>query len=279
MAIGLTFVIANGDIDLSVGSVLALSGSTAAFLMKFMGWAPSAGRRSAASPPALLAGCVNGLLATVRFCLPAFVATLGMFYIARGLAAWLVAGRQLCQLPGELQPDRPQADRGAARASAIEPAPGGLLYDVASALSTQSILLVVLALDRRHRARPRPPSATWSTPPAATARAAEYAGIDTDAVRFWSLVFCAACASLAGLIYVAYFRSFNPSAGQLRELDGIASVIIGGGSIFGGYGTIIGSLAGAPSSRSCARCSRCRSSCPTAPRSSCRSTGSMSSSA
>jgi ribose transport system permease protein len=50
---------------------------------------------------------------------------------------------------------------------------------------------------------------------------------------------------MAGLINIAYFRSFNPVAGQFRELDGIASVIIGGGSIFGGYGTIIGALAGA----------------------------------
>jgi ribose transport system permease protein len=50
---------------------------------------------------------------------------------------------------------------------------------------------------------------------------------------------------MAGIVNVACFRSFNPVAGQFRELDAIASVIIGGGSIFGGYGTIIGSLAGA----------------------------------
>ena len=49
---------------------------------------------------------------------------------------------------------------------------------------------------------------------------------------------------MAGIINVAYFRSFNPVAGQFRELDAIASVIIGGGSIFGGYGTMIGALAG-----------------------------------
>jgi ribose transport system permease protein len=50
---------------------------------------------------------------------------------------------------------------------------------------------------------------------------------------------------MAGIINVAFFRSFNPVAGQFRELDAIASVIIGGGSIFGGFGTVIGSLAGA----------------------------------
>src|SRR5581483_11943557 len=76
-------------------------------------------------------------------------------------------------------------------------------------------------------------------------RAASYAGINTGRVRFLSFLFCSLCAACAGVIYVAYYRSFNPSAGQLRELDAIASVIIGGGSIFGGYGTIAGSLAGA----------------------------------
>ena len=59
MAVGMTYVIANGDIDLSVGAVLALSGSTAAFLMKFMGWRPWP-PGSAASSAGLLAGCLNG---------------------------------------------------------------------------------------------------------------------------------------------------------------------------------------------------------------------------
>ena len=76
-------------------------------------------------------------------------------------------------------------------------------------------------------------------------RAAGYAGINTRRIRFIALLFCALCATMAGLINIAYFRSFNPVAGVNRELDGIASVIIGGGSIFGGYGTIIGALAGA----------------------------------
>ena len=76
-------------------------------------------------------------------------------------------------------------------------------------------------------------------------RAAAYAGINTNRVRFLALLFSALCATMAGIINVAYFRSFNPVAGQFRELDAIAAVIIGGGSIFGGYGTMIGALAGA----------------------------------
>ena len=76
-------------------------------------------------------------------------------------------------------------------------------------------------------------------------RAAAYAGINTNRVRFLALLLAALCATMAGIINVAYFRSFNPVAGQFRELDAIAAVIIGGGSIFGGYGTMIGALAGA----------------------------------
>ncbi|MGH2830541.1 MAG: ABC transporter permease, partial [Dongiaceae bacterium] len=76
-------------------------------------------------------------------------------------------------------------------------------------------------------------------------RAAGYAGINTDRVRFLSLLLSAMLASLAGLIYVAFYRSYNPTAGALRELDVIAATVIGGASIFGGYGSVVGALAGA----------------------------------
>ena len=76
-------------------------------------------------------------------------------------------------------------------------------------------------------------------------RAASFAGVNTRRVRFTALVLSSTCAAFAGVIYDALYRSFIPTAGQLWELDAISSVIIGGGSIFGGYGTMIGSLAGA----------------------------------
>ena len=97
LAIGLTYVIACGDIDLSVGAVLALAGAATAFAMKVMGFDPWT-----AVLMGLLAGTAAGLvnaLITVGFDLPAFIATLGMFYIARGLAAWIVAGKQLTGFP------------------------------------------------------------------------------------------------------------------------------------------------------------------------------------
>ncbi len=75
-------------------------------------------------------------------------------------------------------------------------------------------------------------------------RAAAYAGIKTGRVRFLSLVLAGTCAAMAGIINVAYFRSFNPVAGQFRELDAIAAVIIGGTLLSGGRGTLIGSILG-----------------------------------
>ena len=240
VATGLTFVMANGDIDLSVGSVLAMSGATAAFLMKEMDVAPLVAV-IVAMLVGTLAGVVNGLI-TVRFRLPAFVATLGMFYVARGVGAWLVAGRQL----SEFSPDFNLIGRSiydVLDGIGIPPAPG-LFELVAKAFSAQTLLMGVLAV-LAAIVLGKTPIGQMVYAVGGNERAARYSGINTGAVRFWSLVFSAICASIAGVIYVAYLRSFNPSAGVGRELDGISSVIIGGGSIFGGYGTILGALAGA----------------------------------
>jgi ribose transport system permease protein len=241
LAVGLTFVIANGDIDLSVGSVLAMSGAVAAFLMKQLGVDPWVAVFAALSAGAV-AGVINALV-TVRFGLPAFVATLGMFYMARGIAAWLVSGRQLSGFPEVFNLIGRKLIE-ALRYFDVAPEPGSFLFSIAAALSVQTIFMVVIA----GLAGIFLGYTIWGQQVYATGgnlRAAEYSGINTARVRFFSLMFSALCAAFAGVIYIAFYRSFIPTAGQFRELDAIAAVIIGGGSIFGGYGTIIGSLAGA----------------------------------
>ena len=240
LAIGVTFVIANGDIDLSVGSVLALSGATAAFMMKNLGADPVVAVLVAFAA-GTLAGMINGVL-TTRFGLPAFVATLGMFYMARGIGAWMVAGRQLSQFPESFNLTGRKLIE-LLRYWGVAPN-SGLGYDIAAALSLQTLIMMVIALIAS-LVLAFTPIGQMVMAVGGNRRAADYAGINTNRVRFRSLVFCSMCASLAGVIYIAFFRSFNPSAGQLRELDAIAAVIIGGGSIFGGYASIIGSLAGA----------------------------------
>jgi ribose transport system permease protein len=240
VATGLTFVIANGDIDLSVGSVLAFSGATAAFMMKEMGAEPLTAVLAAIAG-GVLCGTVSGIV-TVRFRLPSFVSTLGMYYIARGLGAWMVAGRQLSGFSESFNligRNLYEVLDGIGMA----PAPG-LFATVALAVSAQTLFMLLLAVIAGI-VLAKTPLGQMVYAVGGNERAARYSGIDTGAVRFSALVFSAICASFAGVIYVAYLRSFNPSAGIGRELDGISSVIIGGGSIFGGYGTVLGALAGA----------------------------------
>ena len=240
LTVGLTYVIACGDIDLSVGAVLAFAGSTAAYFLKVLGADPIT-----AVAMALLAGAFAGAintLVTVGFGLPAFIATLGMFYIARGLAAWLVAGQQLTgwtesfNLLGRKVGD-------VLRYLALAP-PSGILRAIVDVVSIQTVwLIVVAALAGIALGYTTFGQKIYAT--GGNRRAADYAGINTNRVRAIALLLSALCATMAGIINIAFFRSFNPVAGQFRELDAIAAVIIGGGSIFGGYGTIIGSLAGA----------------------------------
>jgi ribose transport system permease protein len=221
--------------------VLALAGSTTAFLMKMEG-APPLVAGLCGFFAGTLAGCVNGFLAT-KARLPAFVATLCMFYIARGIAAWLVAGRQLNQFPESYNLLGRKLIE-VLRAWGYQPVPGTFVANLAAALSTQTLILFVLAIIFAVILW-KSPFGYMVTATGGNRRAAGYAGINTDRVRFTSLLLASMLASLAGLVYVAFYRSYNPSAGTLRELDVIAAVVIGGGSIFGGYGSVLGALAGA----------------------------------
>jgi ribose transport system permease protein len=240
LTVGLTYVIACGDIDLSVGAVLALAGSTTAYCLKALGADPFTAVTMGMTA-GILAGAVNALV-TVGFGLPAFIATLGMYYIARGLAAWLVAGQQLTGWSENINL------LGRKIGDILDyldlPPPPGFLRAVTDVVSVQTVWLVIVAaiagMVLGYTILGQKVYATGGN-----RRAADYAGINTNRVRVIALMLSALCATMAGIINVAFFRSFNPVAGQFRELDAIASVIIGGGSIFGGYGTIIGSLAGA----------------------------------
>ena len=240
IAIGLTYVIAAGDIDLSVGSVIALAAGSSAFAVKALGLDPATAMVMGLSA-GLLAGVINGLL-TVALGLPAFIATLGMFYVARGAAAWITSGQQLTGF----QEGFNLIGRKIGDVINILglPPPPDWLSPITDALSIQTVWMVLVAIIAGVVIAYMPfGQQLYAT--GGNRRAADYAGINTKRVRFIAMVFCALCATMAGLINVAYFRSFNPIAGQFRELDGIAAVIIGGGSIFGGFGTVIGALAGA----------------------------------
>jgi ribose transport system permease protein len=240
LAVGLTFVMANGDIDLSVGSVLALSGAVAAVIMKDTSWGPLAAVGGGILA-GVVAGVINGWL-TAYVGLPAFIATLGTFYWARGIGSSIVAGTQLNGFPESFN----LIGRNLYEfldVMGVAPT-GGLWLAVAKAVSVQTIFVLLVALIAgivlAHTTFGEKVYAIGGNE-----RAANFAGINTRRVRFTSFLISSICAACAGIIYDAFYRSFIPTAGQLRELDSISSIIIGGGSIFGGYGTMIGSLAGA----------------------------------
>jgi ribose transport system permease protein len=240
LSVGLTFVMANGDIDLSVGSVLALSGAVAAVIMKDTSWGPFAAVVGGILS-GVFAGIVNGWL-TAYLGLPAFIATLGTFYWARGVGSSIVAGTQLNGFPESFNLIGRDLFE-LLNVFGVAPAPG-LWRAIAEAVSVQTIFVLVVALVAGIVLA----TTTFGQKVYAIGgneRAASLAGVNTRRVRFTALVMSSTCAAFAGIIYDAFYRSFIPTAGQLRELDAISSVIIGGGSIFGGYGTMIGSLAGA----------------------------------
>jgi len=240
IAIGLTYVIAAGDIDLSVGAVLALAGSATAYSLKVLELDPGSAMLVGLTI-GLLAGVVNGVL-TVAFGLPAFIATLGMFYMARGFATYIVTGQQLTGW-NETYNMIGRKITDILDFTGYEQ-PAGIFGALADVVSIQTVWMILVSIVAGVVLGFMPfGQRLYAT--GGNVRAAGYAGINTNRIRFIAMLFCALCATMAGLINIAYFRSFNPVAGQFRELDGIASVIIGGGSIFGGYGTIIGALAGA----------------------------------
>jgi len=223
-AIGMTVIIISGGIDLSVGSVVALSGVTAAIALQ-AGWPPFAALISGVVVGALV-GFVNGLAITRLKVVP-FIATLGMLGVARGVAKW-VADQQTVNIPrtwlNELATSFP------ARSWMIF-APG-----VWIALA----LAILMALILRRTVFGRRVFALGSNEGAARA-----CGIRTDRLKLWIYSVGGLFFGLAGIVQMSRLRQGDPTVAVGVELDVIASVVIGGGSLNGGEGSILGSMIGA----------------------------------
>ncbi|PVE52306.1 ABC transporter permease [Rhizobium rhizogenes] len=221
MAVGMTFVILLGGIDLSVGSVLALS-------MMIMGWTANVAGMpmGAAIVLALLAsgvcGLAVGILVTV-FRVPAFIATLAMMSVARGVANMITDGQQIVGFPDWFM------------MLAIDRHFGVLT-------ATVLLMLVVVAISwafLRYRAEGRTVYAVGGN-----AEVARLAGINVQLVTIGVYIVCAVLAGLAGIVLAARLDSVQPSSGFGYELDTIAAVVIGGTSLSGGAGGIGGTLIG-----------------------------------
>jgi ribose transport system permease protein len=220
IAVGQTWLMVAGEIDLSVGSVAGLCAVVAAWTMKHAGLPMEAGVAVGLAVGAL-AGLVNGLVA-IRLGIPAFIATLGMLYIARGLNYLLCKGYPIYPLPERL------TAFGKAE-------PCGVSWAFLILVAT----VVVGDFFLRKTVFGRKVLATGGN-----AEVARIAGINTHAVKISCYVLTGMSAALAGMLLMAQLNVGQPEIGSGWELDVIASVVIGGVSLFGGLGTVAGTFLG-----------------------------------
>lgn len=221
LALGMSFVIISAGIDLSVGSVLALSSCILAFGLK-QGSHPVVGVIICLAVGSAC-GAVNGLIIT-RLRLPPFIATLGMMSMARGLGQVITGGYPVHGLPDRFK------ELGS-----------GYLFDVIPIPVV--ILLVCAVLAHIVLAHTRMGRYTYAI--GGNETAAYLSGINVRAYKTVIYTICGGLAGLAGVISTARVGAGLPSAYLGYELDAIAAVVIGGASLFGGEGTILGAITGA----------------------------------
>jgi ribose transport system permease protein len=223
-AIGMTMIMVGGGIDLSVGATIALTGVVAAIAIG-AGWPPSAAIAAAVLTGGVV-GITNGLLITGLRVIP-FIATLGMLGIARGVAKWLADEQTVNVAPtwvNDLLVTFPR--------QAWLVFPPGVWITLALALLTATVL--------RRTVFGRQVFALGSNEAAARA-----CGIATDRLKLMIYGSAGLLFGLGGVMQMSRLRQGDPTVAIGTELDVIAAVVIGGGSLRGGEGSIFGSMVGA----------------------------------
>ena len=223
-AIGMTFIIISGGIDLAVGSTIALAGVVTALGVRD-GYPPIVAVAAGVVTGGLV-GIVNGLAITRLKVLP-FIGTLGMLGIARGVAKWL-ANQQTVNAP----------ETWVNELAVTFPTPSWLL--VAPGVWISLVLAVAATFLLQQTVFGRRVFAVGSNEAAARA-----CGVQTDRLKVWIYGLAGLLFGLSGVMQMSRLRQGDPTVAIGTELDVIAAVVIGGGSLSGGEGTIAGSLIGA----------------------------------
>ena len=229
VALGMLLVLISGGIDLSVGAVVALV--TVVTMRVYTVVLASSGSVTEASLAAAASGVVaggvcglaNGLLVT-RLRLPPFVATLGMFGVARGLAVWL-AERTTLAFPGGVTPDWVVT---VGKTSVLNPGLWSLVV-----LAGLVAVLLHLTVFGRHLYAVGSNEAT-----------ARLCGVNVGRTKVAVYVLSGLLTGWAGVLMFVHSNSGNPTLGEQLELDVITAVVIGGASLAGGRGTVVGALLG-----------------------------------
>jgi simple sugar transport system permease protein len=223
VAVGVTLLMISGEFDLSVGSVFALMPMTMAVLV-VGGW-PFWAAVAAALAVCALIGFLNGWI-TIRFDIPSFITTLGMLFMARSLTVVISGG-----FPPRIKPGEVPSwifvgfvdDGGLIRAS--------VLWFIGIAV------LIGLLLSRTN-------FGNWVRATGGFLPAAAAMGIPTGKVKIACFMICSVLAGFAGMIQSLRLNSFLPSIGEGMELQAVSAAVIGGTSLSGGIGSILGGLIG-----------------------------------
>lgn len=227
LAIGQTFVIISGGIDLSVGFTMGLASVTVSHVTNVITPVYGTGAGLAAGMIAGIAvsivpGLVNGfLIAWLR--VPPFIGTLGMYGVARGVA-YLLAGGTTVPVDND----------------ALSWMGNGTIGGVPAV-----VILTVIALLVLHYMLSQSKFGQYTYAIGGNRAAAVRAGINVRGTTMRLYVLSAVCAAVGGILYAGRFSAGAAQAGEPLLLDSIAAVVIGGASLFGGSGTVIGTLIGA----------------------------------
>jgi erythritol transport system permease protein len=237
LAVGMLMVILNGGIDLSVGSVVGLSGVIAGWLLQGMHipltdlvaypqvWVVILLSLAVGA----FVGWLNGVIIS-RFGVAPFVATLGMLYMARGAALLITNGETFTEIAG----DPSLGNTGFVT----------ILFANPLGIPMPVWIMIVVAIGASVLLN-RTPFGRWLYASGGNERASILSGLPIKRIQTWVYVISAACAAMVGLLLVADLKAAVPKAGEFYELNAIAAVVIGGAALSGGRGTVRGTIIGA----------------------------------
>ncbi len=228
LAVGMTLVIITGGIDLSVGSLIALVSVVTAVLVRDFAGGVEAGPLGMALAGlggvavGALAGAVSGGV-IVGFGIPPFIATLAMMLVAGGGASMLAKGQSVYQVPDAFMWLGRGADLGLPNA----------------------VVLVLLLYAIAHCVMTRMTFGRWLLAVGGNREAARLSGVPVAGTLLAAYILSGALAGLGGVVMASQLKSGSPNFGQMYELYVIAAVVVGGTSLAGGEGSMIGTLVGA----------------------------------
>jgi ribose/xylose/arabinose/galactoside ABC-type transport system permease subunit len=232
IAFGMTFVIVTGGIDLSVGSLVALCGVLGGLVMRAtLGW-PAMTYVAAGMSTAISLGAGVGLLSgsiITRFSIPPFIVTLAAMLIARGFAFISCAGQPIYELPQPL----------------IWLGRGVVFESVLGRTLPVPVMIMLLGFLVFHVLLTRTVFGREVTAVGGNEVACRFSGVAVKCVKTSVYLLTGGLCGLVSVLYDAKLGAADPKVGEMLELNVIAAVVVGGTSLFGGSGTIMGTLVGA----------------------------------